>query len=165
MNEVKVDTESRDLTPTSSQDDFERKELPWESREEILLIEWSEDFKKKSNQHAANEKKNKILFGLFSIPAILIALTLAGMSEVIPCNSHIYGICMSVSAVFNGINMFFNFGKKTEEHHNFSNKYFQLHSEIQCELSKPKKHRVACDLYMEKIKYQYFALSKYCPSP
>ena len=39
------------------------------------------------------------------------------------------------------------------------NKFFELSNEIETELSKPKRHRIACDVYMEKIKQEYV---KYC---
>jgi len=58
------------------------------------------------------------------------------------------------SGLFSGIGMFFNFGKKEHTHFEYANKFFELSNEIESELSKPKRMRVACDVYMEKIKQE-----------
>jgi hypothetical protein len=71
---------------------------------------------------------------------------------------------MMLSGLFSGISMFFNFGKKTELHSNYSNKYFELANEIDSELIKPKRFRVACDVYMERTKLRYNSLCKHSPA-
>lgn len=149
----------RENTPPSSIDDDNRKELLWEKREEKVLLAWCEDCKDRSLQHDVKGKKNKLKFGLFGVPTMLIPIILGGISSVVPCNSLTYSLGMMATGMFSGISVFFNFGKKEQEHFEYMNRFFELSNEIEAELSKPKRHRVACDVYMEKIKQEY---NKYC---
>lgn len=144
-----------DITPPSSVDDENRKELLWEKREEKVMCKWCEDCKYRSIQHGKKGKKKKFLFGLFGIPTMLIPIVLGGVSSIVPCHSLVYSLGMMGTGLFSGISMFFNFGKKEQLHFEYENRFFELSNEIDSELSKPKKHRVACDVYMEKIKQEY----------
>mgnify|MGYP003645473591 CR=1 FL=1 len=164
MSETKifVRDDYNERTPPSF-DDSHRKELPWELREEKLLLRWRADCMIRSIKHETKAQRTKIKFSIFGIPSILIPIILGGVSSVIPCNSVYYSVGMSCSGLFSAINMFYNFGKKTEEHFNFTNKFFELSNDIESELSKPKKHRIACCVYMEQIKHQYNSLVKQSP--
>ena len=152
-----------DITPPSVDDD-QRKELLWERREESLLLQWCEDCKSRSGQHEKKGNLNKTKFGLFSIPSILIPIILGGVSSVVPCHSLIYSLGMMSAGLFGGVNAFFNFGKKESEHFEFMNRFFELANEIESELSKPKRHRIACDVYVEKIKQIYNKLCSASPT-
>ena len=166
MSDILLDLDGRDSvehTPTSI-DDENRKELPWETREEKLLLKWCDDCRKRSKAHDMKGKKNKIKFAIFGIPSILIPIILGGVASVVPCYSIIYSTVMMGSGLISGVSMFFNFGKKEQEHFNFMNKFFELANEIESELSKPKRFRVACDVYVEKIKQEYNSLCKHSPT-
>jgi hypothetical protein len=152
---------SRDLTPSSSVDDENRKELLWEKREERILRKWCNDCMNRSIRHDVKGKKNKVLFGVFGIPTMLIPIILGGISSFIPCHSLSYSLGIMGTGLFSGISVFFNFGKKEQLHFEYQNKFLELSNEIDAELSKPKRHRIACDVYMEKIKQEY---GKYCSS-
>ena len=52
----------REITPPSTDDD-DRKELPWEYREEKLLLLWCNDCKKRSLAHNNRGKKINMEFG------------------------------------------------------------------------------------------------------
>lgn len=146
-------------TPPSSLDDENRKELLWEKREEDILRGWCKDCRNRSIQHDIKGKQNKLKFGLFGVPAMLIPIVLGGISSIVPCHSLVYSLMMMVTGIFSGISVFFNFGKKEQLHFEYVNRFFELANEIDAELSKPKKNRVACDVYMEKIKHEY---GNYC---
>jgi hypothetical protein len=66
--------------------------------------------------------------------------------------------------LFSGVGMFFNFGKKEQLHFEYMNRFFELANEIEAELSKPKRHRIACDVYMEKIKQEYNKYTSLSPT-
>jgi hypothetical protein len=70
---------------------------------------------------------------------------------------------MMMSGLFSGVSMFFNFGKKQQSHLQYSSKYFELSNDIECELSMPKRHRIACDVYMERVKLKYNNLCNQAP--
>lgn len=159
-----IDEDSREITPTSSIDDDNRKELLWEKREENVLHEWRKDCKVRSVQHEVKGKKNKIKFGVFAVPTIIIPIILGGISSIVPCHSLIYSLGMMITGLFGGIGMFFNFGKKEQSHFEYMNRFFELANEIEAELSKPKRHRIACDVYMEKIKQEYNKYTSLSPT-
>ena len=144
-----------DITPPSSEDNDQRKELLWEKREEDLIKSWSLDCVTRSVLHNKKARENKIKFGIFGLPTVLIPIILGGISSLIPCNSLTSSIILMFAGLFSGITMFFNFGRKQEEHNNTSNKIFELHTDISSELSKPKYYRIACDVYLEQIKNRY----------
>jgi len=148
----------RENTPPSK-DDSNRKELLWEKREENVLSEWHKDCMIRSKMHDKKGKQNKLKFGLFAVPTIVIPIILGGLSPIVPCHSLSYSVGMMSAGIFSGVNAFFNFGKREQEHFEYSHKFFDLGNEIEAELCKPKRHRIACDVYLEKIKQEY---NKYC---
>ena len=151
-----------DITPTSV-DDSQRKELLWEKREEILLLNWCDDCQKRSKRHEAKGKENKIKYGLFAVPVILIPIILGGLSQVMPCHSLGYSLGMMSAGLFGGINAFWNFGKKMQLHFEYANRFAELAVDIQAELAKPKRHRIACNLYVGQSKMKYQGLSSNAP--
>ena len=157
MNEMNKDIEI-DITPPSSLDDEQRKELLWERREEQLVQKWLDDCRLRSVKHGKKAKEYKIKYVCVGLPSVLIPIILGGLSPVIPCHTLEYSLVLMLAGLFSGVGLFFNFGKKEVEHNNYSNKFFKLVNDVEMELSKPKRHRIACDVYMEKIKNEYNAL-------
>jgi hypothetical protein len=145
----------RENTPTSSIDDENRKELPWEKREEKLLLKWVVDMRIRSAMHDKLGRKNKILYSVFGVPSVLIPVILGGITPLVECNTVLYSAGMILTGMLTATNVFFNFSKKTHQHFESQKKLFELANEIEVELSKPKKHRIACSLYMDRIKLQY----------
>jgi hypothetical protein len=150
-----LDDIKMDITPPSSVDNDQRKELLWEKREEDLIRSWSLDCIARSVLHNKKSKENKIKFGIFGLPLVLIPIILGGISPLIQCNSLISSIVLMFSGLFSGITVFFNFGRKQGEHTNTANKFFELNTDISSELAKPKYYRIACDVYLEQIKNRY----------
>lgn len=147
-----------DITPPSSLDDEQRKELLWEKREEQLIQKWIDDCKNRSDKHAKKAKQYKLKYACVGLPSVLIPIILGGLSPVVQCHSLEYSLILSSAGLFSGCLMFFNFGKKEMEHNTYSNKFFKLVNEVEMELSKPKRHRIACDVYMERVKNEYNSL-------
>ena len=162
INDIDACENSRDSIP-SSYDDLHRKELIWETREENLLLDWKKDCLIRNIKHLKKSKSNKFYFVLFGVPSVLIPIILGAVSSVFPCNSIYYNFGVMCSGLLNGINIFFNFGKQEQQHLMYMNKYFELSNEIDSELSKPKRFRNACDVYIERIKQEYNNLVKHSP--
>ena len=116
-----------------------------------MLHEWRKDCKDRSNKHEVKGKKNKIKFALFGIPSIMIPVILGGVSSIVPCHSLVYTLGMMMTGLFGGIGMFFNFGKKEQSHFEYMNKFFELANEIEAELSKPKRMRIAWMFIWKKL--------------
>jgi hypothetical protein len=88
---------------------------------------------------------------MVSMPAILIPVVASSLSNVLQPYPLAMSGAMLITSVFTGINGFFNLGGKTQLHFEFEYAYNKLSNEIEKELCKPKRHRIACDLYMQII--------------
>ena len=155
-----------DISPPSSQsqDDSQRKELLWEEREEILLEEWRENMETQSKKHRIKGDKFKQLYKVFGIPAILIPIVLSSLSSQLEGSPLINSLCLLLAGVCSGISNFLNFGRLYSEHYNYEQLYDEMANELKKELSKPKRHRVACDVYMERVYMRYSALNQGAPN-
>ena len=156
-----------DLTPNSnntSKNNPNRRDLLWDKREENIFKQWVAESKKKIEFHQIKAKSCKIKNACLSIPAILIPIVSSGLAGILPCNSMENSILMMIVGILNCIDAFFDYGRRREKHEVFSNRYFTLVNEVESELTKPKKDRIACDVYMEKIKQNYNTLHLTEPS-
>lgn len=148
----------------SSKDNSKRQEVPWEKREEDYLKHISDDVVGKALFHSKKTILYKRLFIIFGIPATLFPIVAGGFNNHLPCNSFTNSMLMMTSGLLSGIVTFFNFSKREEKHNQYENLYTTLNEKINLELSKPKRHRIACDLFMESIKSNYVYLTQNEPS-
>jgi len=88
MTDILLYLDGREHTPPSV-DDENRKELPWELREEKLLLKWCDDCRKRSKEHDVKGKTNKLKFAIVGIPSIVIPIILGGVASVAPCHRKI----------------------------------------------------------------------------
>lgn len=151
-----------DITPPSL-DDENRKELLWDHREEILLTEWMSNMKESSSAHYKNGKRFKKLYAFVGVPATLIPIIMSGLTIQLEQYPTIQSLLMITTGTLIGISTFFNLGRKFSEHFEYEARYLELALELQKELNKPKKHRIACDVYMEKIYMKYTWLNNSAP--
>jgi hypothetical protein len=155
-----------DITPPSnksSEDDPLRKELLWQNREEKLLLKWCDNIKQKAIKHKAKALNNKKLYHIISIPVIIIPLVIGGINGLVDIAPITFSLCMIFSSILAGVNTFFNFSKKSTLHFEFESKYNELHVSIEKELSIPKIHRTAADVFLERIQQTYNHLNNYAP--
>jgi hypothetical protein len=155
-----------DMTPPSSgsRDDENRKELLWETREEKLLEKWKNEMYDNSKSHRKSGKKHKKLYAIIGVPAILIPIVLSGLTSQLENHPLAQSLLMITTGTLVGISTFFNLGKRFSQHFEYEHKYNELALELDKELSKPKSHRVACDVYMEKIFMKYCGLNSRAPN-
>jgi len=155
-----------DITPPSnksSEDDPLRKELLWQKREEQLLLKWGDNIKQKAIKHKSKALTNKKMYHMFSIPVIIIPLVIGGINGMVDITPITFSILMIFSSILAGVNTFFNFSKKSTLHFEFESKYNELHISIEKELSIPKIHRTAADVFLERIQQTYNHLNNYAP--
>ena len=154
-----------DITPPSngSYDDETRKELLWEAREEQLLKKWMDEMFICSKKQGIKARHTKKLYALVGVPATLLPIVLSGLTslEIEPL---VNSLLMITTGSLIGISTFFNLGKKFAQHFEYEHKYDELARELEKELKKPKKHRIACDVYMEKIYMTYNGLNARAPA-
>lgn len=154
-----------DITPpsTGSRDDEHRKELLWEHREEELLLKWMNEMYDNSKLHRKSGKKYKKCYAIFGVPATLIPIIMSGLTTQLKEYPLAQSLLMITTGTLVGVSTFFNLGKRFAQHFEYEHKYDELARELEKELKKPKRHRLACDVYMEKIYMKYSGLNVRAP--
>lgn len=148
--EIYIDKDG-EKSPSTSSKDKARTEMPWEKKQEEFIERIQNTCIQLSNQHAQASKSHKKKYIRYSIPAIVLPLICGAVSNFIPTEyEYINGITLSLTGILTGINTFFNHGKKTEKHNEFSGRYGELAGYISAELCKPKQFRVQLDVFMER---------------
>jgi hypothetical protein len=94
----------------------------------------------------------KKFYIFFSLPAIIIPILVTGLSNYLQDYPYVVPLAMIFVGITSGVNSFFNFSKKVEQHNLYSDLYSELYSEIHSEMTKPKKNRIASDVFVEKTK-------------
>ena len=148
---------------SDTSEDDERAELKWERREEQLILGWCERLKKSSIEHGKMGKVMKNRYTMVSLPAIIIPVVASSLSTVLQPYPLAMTGAMLTTSIFTGINGFFNYGKKEQQHFEFEYSYMKLANEIEKELSKPKRHRIACDLYIQIVLSEMNRLNSSAP--
>lgn len=161
MNDIKIEIPTPDInrppphihtTPSHSSEDVSRQEMKWTDNQEAFIRKLQADCKNKSIQYDAASHTTKKRYNQFSIPTIIIPII---MSVVSPHLTDEYKVINAISLAFvgvlNGIQSFYNYGKKSSLFNEYSGRYNELFNSIDIELSKPKRHRVQLDVYLERI--------------
>lgn len=139
-------------SPSTSSNDKDRTEMPWDHKQEEFIEKIQNTCIELSKQHAQASKSNKKKYIRYSIPAIILPLACGAVSSFIPPEyEYINGITLSLTGILTGINTFFNHGKKTEKHNEFAGRYAELAGYISAELCKPKKFRIQLDVFLERM--------------
>lgn len=129
-----------------SSDDISREEMKWDQRTEQLLNEWLEQAMKASELHKITSRKYKRLYKYTGTPAIVIPLAVSAVTTLMSPLT-LTGLSL-VAGVASGINQINDYSGKAQEHIQASNKYNSLCNEIKMVLSKPRRLREPCDVYL-----------------
>jgi hypothetical protein len=133
--------------------DTERVELPWECREEDHLISIQNNCYSESNRLNKQATHDKRMYALFGVPSVLLPIVIVTVNEHLVGTeySFVISILLLMSAVCATINTFYNYSKKAQQFFEFSFKYQDLGDEIATELCKPRRHRIDCDLFLQRV--------------
>lgn len=149
----------------SDSTDIERVEMKWNINLEKKLQEWMDLCKDISLAHTKMAKKRKQCYYMMSIPAILIPLFMGFTQQYFGEEHEYYPLISSSGYLLTGtltaLNTFLGYGAKYVEHEVASNRYEEVMYEIDSILIKPKKHRQAADVCMERIKNNIESLNKF----
>lgn len=148
---------------SNSSKDKGRKELLWEPPEEELIMKWRNEMVNESKKHISKGKYYKRFYILIGIPIIILPLVGSSFSELFKQYPYAEGSIMLLVGILSGIMTFFNFGKRYTLHYTYEHKYKELVYEIDLELHKPRKHRLDCDVFMERYKCKYASLNETAP--
>ena len=164
MEQVHLKIDTPENSDSISLDDPDRREVLWEPRLEQLCDKWRDDCLKRSTQHDTEAKIHKRSFAVFAIPAIILPLIMSGLSNLLVDYPHVLSSGMALTAILTGVNTFFNHSKKQIQHFEFSAKFFRLETEIEKEMSKKKRDRLAADVFLERVSMDYNNLAFNAPA-
>jgi hypothetical protein len=146
---IKEDSKKSD---SSSKDDPNREEMPWDSKREEYIWKIHKDCLQKSAAYDAASRSAKKKYTRYALPGVVVPIIMSVVSPHLTQDyNYVDGIALAGIAVLNGLNTFFNFGKKFSNYNEFAGKYAELAGYIDVEMSKPKKHRVALDVFLERV--------------
>lgn len=151
MNDAEIEITPPGNKFVASIDNVERRELLWEKREEQLLTLWARQIEQKRSKHYKKGGLYRNLYYVFGIPGTILPLIAASLNGVLEMAPLTISACLVFSGIISGINTFVNFGKKEQQYFEFSSKYSELGISIEKELSIPKSHRVAADVFLERV--------------
>ena len=169
MDKLKVNVDSlsdeEKIQIISDSVDIDRVEMKWNNNLEKKLQEWMDLCKDISITHSKMAKKKKRCYYIISIPSILIPLVMGFTQQYFGEEHEYYPLISSTGYLLTGsltaLNTFLAYGAKYVEHHVASNQYEEVMYEIDSILIKPKKHRQAADVCMERIKNNIESLNKF----
>lgn len=148
---INIKEESK-KSDSSSKDDPNREEMPWDTKREDFVWKIHTDCLEKSSAYDTASRSAKKKYTRYALPGVVVPIVMSVVSPHLPQDySYVDGIALAGIAVLNGLNTFFNFGKKFSNYNEFSGKYADLAGYIDVEMSKPKRFRVALDVFLERV--------------
>lgn len=141
-------------------DDAERRELLWSKTQEDYIIKIKLNCKLQSEKHYRTGKKQQKLYDILSIPPIILPIIMSGLTDVSKEFPLVNTFCFITVGVLSAMNSFLNLGKNSQENFDYESKFTELVNEINLELVKPKKYRIACDVFLERVTLKYNQLVK-----
>ena len=146
---IKEDSKKSD---SSSKDDPNREEMPWDSKREEFIWKIHKDCLQKSSAFDSASRSAKNKYTRYALPGIIVPIIMSVVSPHLPTEyNYVDSIALASISVLNGLNTFHNWGKKFTSYNEFAGKYSELAGYIDVEMSKPKKHRTAIDVFLERV--------------
>jgi hypothetical protein len=152
-----------DIEETPSVDDPTRHELLWSTRQEDLCENWVKDSTIRSQKHGAKAKAFKCKYHLFGLLNLFLPLMLATATPFIGEYHMMYQALLFVVSLNAAIISFFKLETSYARHNEYENKFLEFVDDIQSELARPKRHRLACDVFVERAKNQHNKLISSSP--
>lgn len=158
INHIKIEV------PDDSSEDISRSEEKWSNNNEDFIRQLQKDCKQKANLFDKASHITKKRYNQFSIPTIITPIVMSVVSPYLSENyQYINAVSLAFVGVLNGVQSFYNYGKKSSLFNEYSGKYMDLVNSIDIELSKGKKYRVALDVYLERISSHKSSLDNSSP--
>ena len=150
-------------SPDRTSLDIDREELKWEEREETQIGLWRDQSQVQSRLHGLRAKRCKRFYHMTSVPAVLFPIVGSTLNSFDFMPLHLDAGLLLVTGCLVAMNTFFNFGKKESDHSEYENRYQELVSTIDKEMVKPKRLRIACDVFLEQVCSQVARLKAGAP--
>ena len=154
------------MSDSDSVDNANRPEMPWTKKTEDLLNLWETDIKRSHKMHDKSGYHYKHLRKVWGIPAIILPGVMSPISAVFAETTWIKYVNMGafvLVAIFAGIDAFFSFATRKEQHFNHSSRYDELTTIIEGELYKSKQFRTQADVFLTSVRLKYNHLNSTAP--
>lgn len=146
--------------------DIERDEEPWGVPQEELIVSWRASCESLAKSHETSARACKRKNICFALPAMMIPMMMTPLSAAFKESEWVTYVEMSgfmLTAIASATVQFFSFAAKSERHYAYANRYADLVTDIDQELSKPRQYRQQVDTFSLKVKMTYDSLNRNAP--
>jgi len=154
-------TERHESTPPSS-DDVDREEMLWGTRQELQINKWKEEAANKAIHHTKRQNRYKMFYNALMLPLVILPCISSAITMQVSERVNVF--LFLATGILNGVHGFLNYGRRQQEHGDYSNLWEAFVTDIESEMCKPKRSRVACDVFLQKTLDQFQKLSATEPS-
>lgn len=164
--DIDADDYEFDISIEESPDLKNRPEMPWTSKNDDLLNTWNDDILRSQQMHERAGYHYKYLRNIWGIPAIIVPGVLSPIAAVFYDTEWIKYVNAGgfiLVAVFSGIDTFFEFSTRKEQHFNHAARFAELSTAIEGEVNKSKRFRMQADVFLTSIRLRYNNLKTTAP--
>ena len=152
LDELHINIKEDSKKSDSSKDDPNRQEQLWDHKSEEFIWKIHKDCLQKSSTFDSASRSAKNKYTRYALPGIIVPIIMSVVSPHLPTEyNYVDSIALASISVLNGLNTFHNWGKKFTSFNEFAGKYSDLAGYIDVEMSKPKRFRIALDVFLERV--------------
>lgn len=164
-SQVVIDTQYS-TEPFLPSPDRDRSELRWEDREEKLLETWCKDVITLSKAHGRAGRFKKKVHTILGALSVMVPVIFTGLCQIHtepPFSNTIPPVGFVCTGVLSGLLGFLSYEAGKERHFQYEAKYQDFCTRVSAELCKPRKDRVACDVFLKECELQICNLNSSAP--
>ena len=143
--------------------DVVRDELLWERSEEDLLNVWKKEAMLRRRGHSVTGGRKKRFHKVFGTLSVVVPIIFTGLSQSEINTGWINTLGFCLTGIISGLLAFYGFDGLTERHFEYESKYDDYVQQIESELCKPRKNRVACDVFLKEMQLKLGTLNAGAP--
>lgn len=146
--------------------DVVRSEQPWLHESESLLASWRTQCVAASENHTTKARRLKQMHIAISVTGLVIPGLMAPMTAIagaVPGMMFVEMTAFAVSSVVNSVSAVMNYGGRSERHFAFAGRYADIVTDIDAELTKPRRFRQPVDTFTLRTKMSFDTLNLSAP--
>lgn len=158
--EKRSDEEALDL-------DVSREEQQWDEKTEKLIKRWMDEIYSFQMKYEIAGYRHRWLKRMYNLPTIIIPACLAPITATYDAWRYmVYVNCagFTTTSILGAVNTFFDFARSEELSFDYCDRYGALYTDIELELTKPRRFRVPVDVYITKVMMRYDNLNANAPT-
>ena len=161
-----VNRSSLSSLPSEDQKKTALEEEAWHRSTEAQIHTWRTAAKHAAILHETSGyhyKKRKLQYSLIPIILPFMMTPLTPHIDMFEYGAMIIAVMFSIIGVFTGLNTFFAPGEQMQRHFNASSNYADIVDDVDSEMHRYRKYRVAADVFVMKIKLKSAQLRQNAP--